>query len=40
MPGIENQAALSAGVRAVFEIETTSDPSKSRTLFVGREAAR
>jgi hypothetical protein len=40
MPDVEDQAALSAGVRAVFQIETTDDLSKSRTLFVSREAAR
>ena len=39
MPQIENPAVLSSGVRAVFQIETTNDAAKARTLFVSREAA-
>jgi hypothetical protein len=40
MPGVDNQAALTAGVQAALQIETTNDQSKSRSLFVSREAAR
>jgi hypothetical protein len=39
MPGGENQAALSAGVRAEFQVDTTNDPAKAVAHSVTREAA-